>query len=1017
MSDSYVLLYPIWFSPLFGIAIFIIWMMRWNRASKIGVIHCKKCGYTGKAKALGAVWSDTYGCPHCRSTDWESIDDIQSRVQDSGSSMSMTPGNIDDLTKKCPACAETIKLEAKKCRFCGEVFDPAEVEKEVAAAKEAQDRLNERSAQAERERRTKLKAGLKECPTCGNWDVFSAADGQGGTCDWCPHCNQPVERGWIQVTRQIFDEQVQESTGTEGPNEPYVTAADKEPEEKKPVFEITEDGCCPICPKCGYERKPKDDEFVSRTECPRCGVIYAKFLDKQKETNLTSENQIGKDIGEINTLKQMSHALLEGVRYHGKLVTLLAIILLLVCTLSMFRKGTSPSLPLNSSILESDLFLIRYNGKYGYMDKSGNVVISPQYDNGGAFREGLATVRLNDVWGFIDQSGQIVISPRYQETGGFFDGLAAVKLNGMWGFINPKGEVQIGLQFDNASRFYDGISSVTVNDKFGLINKKGEYIVKPMYEDARAPRDGVIPVRHNGKWGYICSNGQMLIKPQFDSVYQSFVEGLSCAGINGKVGYIDKTGKYVIQPQYTTGSRFNDGIAGVCSDDTCHFINVKGQSISSNYNDMGTGFSEGMARVKVNNEWGYINKEGKMVIKPIFDSAQEFSNGLARVLTNSLIQKEVSLEDKDDHDLKWRWSYIDTAGNVVWTEDADFLPRDYVFSEYWDDAVKKAKDKSNKFAVCSDGFEHDFSVIMNILSLKDSDIQRMTVPELYKTLVLIDGYSNCLTLHEASKLTQLNLSKNTIDSVRRMRQAVILSISSLITELNKRGYDYKHFELVKSGNVPKKTALLPNDHLTNVRNTSAKSAEYNSNVDRRTENVPKQQRIYEIKNSTFAGQEYGNWSTFDDDAFLLKCRTDYTPEWKWHNISLPDHPNLRIALVCFEHECGAAWKDIVVVDSSGEITITGEIARDQSFSHVDIVVNDKWDGVSKELYGTMFQLQDGRVKIDVRDSSRFMCLKDDNGSFAVNKSNVWYPFELKYSQNGKHMFKIKSNSVWHSLEL
>jgi predicted Zn finger-like uncharacterized protein len=31
-----------------------------------------------------------------------------------------------------------------------------------------------------------------------------------------------------------------------------------------------------ICPNCGYKRQPKDDEFFSATDCPKCGVIYTK---------------------------------------------------------------------------------------------------------------------------------------------------------------------------------------------------------------------------------------------------------------------------------------------------------------------------------------------------------------------------------------------------------------------------------------------------------------------------------------------------------------------------------------------------------------------------------------------------------------------------------------------------------------------------------------------------------------------------------------------------------------------
>jgi membrane associated rhomboid family serine protease len=40
-----------------------------------------------------------------------------------------------------------------------------------------------------------------------------------------------------------------------------------------------------ICPKCGYLRQPKDDDFVSKEECPKCGVVYEKFEKVQRQLN------------------------------------------------------------------------------------------------------------------------------------------------------------------------------------------------------------------------------------------------------------------------------------------------------------------------------------------------------------------------------------------------------------------------------------------------------------------------------------------------------------------------------------------------------------------------------------------------------------------------------------------------------------------------------------------------------------------------------------------------------------
>src|SRR5687767_4275518 len=78
------------------------------------------------------------------------------------------------------------------------------------------------------------------------------------------------------------------------------------------------------------------------------------------------------------------------------------------------------------------LFPILQNGKFGYINASGDIVIAPQFlrnglQDGRHFQEGRQAVWVGDKAGYIDASGKMVIAPQFSLAQAFSEGLAAVR--------------------------------------------------------------------------------------------------------------------------------------------------------------------------------------------------------------------------------------------------------------------------------------------------------------------------------------------------------------------------------------------------------------------------------------------------------------------------------------------------------------------------------------------------------------------------------------------------------------
>ena len=91
--------------------------------------------------------------------------------------------------------------------------------------------------------------------------------------------------------------------------------------------------------------------------------------------------------------------------------------------------------------MNQELKRVKRDGKYGFKDEMGKIVIPCQWKSVQQFRDGIARVKdENDLYGFINERGEIVIPCQWKDVREFSDGLAAVQdVNDLYGFINKSG--------------------------------------------------------------------------------------------------------------------------------------------------------------------------------------------------------------------------------------------------------------------------------------------------------------------------------------------------------------------------------------------------------------------------------------------------------------------------------------------------------------------------------------------------------------------------------------------------
>jgi hypothetical protein len=360
----------------------------------------------------------------------------------------------------------------------------------------------------------------------------------------------------------------------------------------------------------------------------------------------------------------------------------------------LFAVCTFSFAALAQDLSSEPLFVIHEGPKWGYMDRTGRVVIPLSFSGAEDFSEGLASVSIGkesvQKEGYIDRSGRLVIRARYYHAGDFSEGLAPVAFKTRhtrpcvdctnydwrmkWGFIDKTGRLIIKPNFRDARLFHEGLAAVQDDSgKWGFIDHSGKLVIPCTLEYVTYFFEGLAAVKQGEAWGYIDISGKWQVEPRFTSA-QRFREGVALARTGGSVeekvcglpcppprggnwALIGKDGQPLAQlnAYAIIGSLSEDLIPYFSDPDNCGYMDSRGYTVIVPETRICSDFSEGLARIDYDGSGNphYIDHQGRTVFATPFDRAEDFRNGLARV-------GEWWDDDKP-------WGYIDHSGKLVWS--------------------------------------------------------------------------------------------------------------------------------------------------------------------------------------------------------------------------------------------------------------------------------------------------------------------------------------------------------------
>ena len=239
-------------------------------------------------------------------------------------------------------------------------------------------------------------------------------------------------------------------------------------------------------------------------------------------------------------------------------LTIIAIILISIIayTVNYFINKSKREYSIEE-VKEFNYYLVRQDGKYGVIDRTGNLVVTNEYE---------------DIIIPNPEKPLFICIYNYNLENGEYD-TKILNNEGKEIFTEYEEVEAIALKNLITEVPYEkSVLKYKKDGKYGLIDYTGKVITKPIYEeiDNLLYKEGELLVKQDGKYGVINIKGVTLLKPEYDSIAcDGYYNNDSKYGKDGYIvsiktdegyryGYIDYTGKLLLKMEYNDIYRINN---------------------------------------------------------------------------------------------------------------------------------------------------------------------------------------------------------------------------------------------------------------------------------------------------------------------------------------------------------------------------------------------------------------------------------------------------------------------------